>query len=103
MEEPRILSKDQVENELLKLPGWQRADNIISKEFVFESFDDAVLFIARLAPFCNELDHHPDVHIYYKKLRFDLTRFDVGGKLTDRDFKVAHEIERLFEEYQDLK
>lgn len=103
MEDPRILSEEIVKHELLMLPNWRRINNKISKEFIFDSFDDAVSFIKRLAPFCNAIDHHPDIHVYYKKIRFDLTRFDVGERLTDRDFKVAHEIERLFEEYQELK
>lgn len=103
MEDPKILSEENIGKELLRLPSWQRIGNKISKEFTFESFDDAVLFVTRLASFSNAIDHHPDIHIYYKKIKFDLSRFDVGGRLTDRDFKVAHEIERLFEEYQALK
>jgi len=71
-----------------------------SKKFEFKSFTGAVNFIVKLAPFCNKTDHHPDIHIYYKKVLFELQRFSIGGKVTERDFTVAEEIERLFEEYK---
>ncbi len=91
-----ILDEDAVKTKLKDFPGWNYHDNKISKEFQFESFSKAVDFIVSLAPFCNKIDHHPDIHIYYKKIVFDLTRFSVGGKVTPRDFTVAKEIERLF-------
>lgn len=92
----RILTESEIREKLSDFPGWSYHDDKISKEFVFESFDQAVGFVVKLAPFCNKIDHHPDIHIYYKKIVFDLQRFSVGGKVTLRDFKVASEIERLF-------
>lgn len=92
----RVLTPEEVEAKLKDYPGWKFHDDKISKEFVFESFTKAVEFVNKLAPFCNKIDHHPDIHIYYKKIVFDLTRFSVGGKVTLRDFTVASEIERLW-------
>jgi 4a-hydroxytetrahydrobiopterin dehydratase len=92
----RILTKEEVEERLKDFPGWKYHDDKITKEFEFESFSRAVEFINDLAPFCNKIDHHPDIHIYYKKIVFDLQRFSVGGKVTPRDFTVASEIEKLF-------
>lgn len=95
-EDLKILSEDEIKKKLNDFPGWRYHDNKITKEFVFESFDKVVEFVNKLAPFCNRIDHHPDIHIYYKKIVFDLQRFSVGGKITPRDFTVASEIERLF-------
>lgn len=91
------LSHKEIKKILAKFPGWKFANNKISKEFVFKSFSRGVIFIRRLAPFCNRIDHHPDIHIYYKKVLFELQRFSVGGKVTKRDFTVAREIERLYQ------
>jgi 4a-hydroxytetrahydrobiopterin dehydratase len=92
----KILTPEEIEKKLTDFPGWAYHDNKITKQFEFASFDQAVEFITQLAPFCNRIDHHPDIHIYYKKITFDLQRFSVGGKVTPRDFTVATEIERLF-------
>ena len=60
---------------------------------------DCVAFVVKLAPFCEANDHHPDIHIYYTKMVFELQRFDVGGKVTDMDFKEAEYIEELYKEW----
>jgi 4a-hydroxytetrahydrobiopterin dehydratase len=101
------LTDSEIEERLQNFPGWSYKDNEspsgllssgnkLSKKFSFDSFSDAVAFISRLAPFCNKIDHHPDIHIYYKDIVFELQRFSVGGKVTDRDFTVAKEIEKLY-------
>ncbi len=95
----KVLSAEEVERKLKEFPGWSYHDDKITKEFKFESFTKAVEFVNKLAPFCNKIDHHPDIHIYYKRIVFDLQRFSVGGKVTPRDFTVASEIERLFRIY----
>ena len=96
----RILSEEEIDEKIKDFPGWiyKSKENKISKEFKFKKFNDCVNFIIKLAPFCNSIDHHPDIHIYYTKIVFDLQRFSVGGKVTERDFKVAAEIEKLYED-----
>lgn len=90
----KILSDKEIEIKLKELPGWVREDNKITKEFELENFLKVIMLINDLAPFFEENDHHPDMHISYKKIRFDLTRYDIGGKITEKDFLVATEIER---------
>jgi len=96
MNDKMPLSATEIEEKLSEVRGWKYADNKISKEFKFPGFMPVVNFINQLAPFCEEHDHHPDIHIFYNKVRFDLQRFDIGGKVTARDFMVAKEIDRLF-------
>lgn len=96
MEKPNILSQEEITEKLSELPGWQFAEDKISKQFEFNDFMDALNFINQLAPFFEDNDHHPDIAIMYSKIRFDLQRFDVGGKVTDRDFLVAAEIEKQY-------
>ena len=98
METPIIFNETEIADKLKELPGWVYSNNKISKEFVFKSFISALSFINQMAFFFEKHDHHADMHIYYKKVVFDLQRFDVGGKVTDRDFMVAHELERLYQE-----
>lgn len=90
------LTQTEIKKNLKAFPSWKYRDNKISKEFKFGSFSRGIIFIRRLAPFCNRIDHHPDIHIYYKKFVFELTRFSIGGRVTERDFTVAREIERRF-------
>jgi len=95
-EDLRILSEQEINEKLKEFQGWTYKDNKISKEFKFNRFVDGVVFIVRLAGFCDSIDHHPDIHIYYKKILFELQRFSVGQKVTLRDFTVARKIEELY-------
>lgn len=99
MNTPKILTKEEIEKELGDLDGWEYKDEKISKEFEFEDFSDGLNFVNKLELFFNNLDHHPDIHIFYNKIRFDLQRFDVGGKVTDKDITIAKKIE---ENYRDV-
>ncbi len=100
MEDIKILSKKEIGQELSGLPGWAYKKNKISKKFEFKDFMDSLNFVNKLAPYCDGVDHHPDVHIFYNKVLFELQRFDVGGKVTNKDFMVARKIERLYQKKQ---
>lgn len=96
MGQAKILSNREINEELKRMPGWDFYENKIRKEFQFPDFMAAVEFVNRLAPFCEKQDHHPDIHIFYNKILFELQRYDVGGKVTDKDFLVARRIEEIY-------
>lgn len=95
-DELKPLPVTEIEERLKNISGWTFKDDKLSKEFTFGTFSDAVKFVDDLAPFCNKVDHHPDIHIFYNKILFELQRFDSGAKVTKKDFIVAEEIERLY-------
>lgn len=94
----RILKEEEIKEKIKTFPGWEYKDNKISKELKFPDFMSSLNFVNKFAPFCEKLDHHPDIHIFYNKILFELQRYDVGGKVTENDFLVAEEIERLYKE-----
>jgi 4a-hydroxytetrahydrobiopterin dehydratase len=96
LDDQRILVPDEIFAMLKDLSGWKYVDNKITKEFRFPTFVAVVKFIDTLAVFCDRIDHHPDIHIYYTRVVFELQRFSVGGKVTPRDFAVAREIEKIY-------
>ena len=93
MEKPRPLTPEEIDVVLQRLPGWKLDENRIVKEFEFKDFVDSLAFINRLVPYFEQKDHHPDVHVHYNRVRFELSRYDMGGKVTDRDVDVAKLIE----------
>ncbi len=96
MNKPKALTKTQINKGLQSLSGWTYSNNKISKEFKFNDFVDSLSFINRLVAFFQEMDHHPDVHIFYNKVKFELQRFDIGGKVTDKDIIVAKKIDEAY-------
>ncbi len=102
MTEPKILSLLEIKRRLKDLSGWGYRRNKITKTFEFRHFKDGIALINKLVPFCDRIDHHPDIQINYKKITFELTRYSVGGRVTDRDFVVADYIEGLYSKYKKI-
>jgi 4a-hydroxytetrahydrobiopterin dehydratase len=82
-------------NERMKvLDGWSLQGEAISKQFTFSSFPDAVAFVTRLAPEAEAADHHPGIHIDYRRVTLTYSTHSEGG-LTEKDFAGAATADRL--------
>jgi 4a-hydroxytetrahydrobiopterin dehydratase len=81
--------------ELTKETGdWVLKDNAIEREFEFDDFRGSIAFINRVAEVAEEEGHHPDIFIYYGKVRLQLSTHKIGG-LSRNDFILAAKIDRL--------
>jgi 4a-hydroxytetrahydrobiopterin dehydratase len=98
MDKPNVLTPEQISEGLKSLPGWKYENDKLSKQFEFADFMDSLSFVNRMAPIFEANDHHPDTHIMYSKILFELQRFDAGEKVTDRDLFIAGEIEKQYAE-----
>ena len=95
-DKPDVLSDEEIQVVLQRLPGWSVEDGQLAKEFLFKDFVDSLSFVNRLVPFFEVKDHHPDVHIFYNRVKFTLARHDIGGKITSLDGEVAKHIEHQY-------
>lgn len=66
----------------------------IRKEFTFKNFQEAMVFVNKIAEVAEQEDHHPDIHIFYRKVVIELWTHAVGG-LSENDFILAAKIETL--------
>lgn len=93
-----MLSDDAIRDELADLTGWGRTEvggkPGISKTFDRRDFMDGLGFVTRVAALAESANHHPDVLLTYPRVTLMLTTHDAGG-LTDKDFALAAEIERV--------
>ena len=95
-EKPKVLTATELRTIMPRLSGWKLANNKISRTFEFQDFVDSLSFINSLVAYFETIDHHPDVTIAYGEVTFELTRFDVGGRVTDRDIEVAKKISSTY-------
>ncbi len=74
---------------------WTTENNKWVKEFEFSNFVKAVEFVNKIVPLAESADHHPDIFIHsYKKVRIELITHS-KGKITEKDYKLAEEIDKL--------
>ena len=83
-----LLTPEEISEALKALGGWTLESKAIRKQFTFQDFPEAVLFVSALVPGAEDADHHPDIEIHYKKVILSYSTHDEGG-LTPKDFDGA--------------
>jgi 4a-hydroxytetrahydrobiopterin dehydratase len=89
------LNPEEITAKLRTLPEWEKKGDAIAKQYTFKEFMDGIRFINRIAEIAEQMDHHPDMMVNYRRVTFTLSTHDQGG-ITEKDFKLAEAIEREF-------
>ena len=88
------LEKSEVEKLLAQVAGWSLGEKWITKEFQFKNFVQPLEFVKRVAELAESEGHHPDIHIHYNRVGFDIWTHAIDG-LTENDFILAAKINAL--------
>lgn len=88
------LGKAEIERLLTQVSGWSLQGKWISKDFKFKNFIAAMEFVNRVADIAEQEGHHPDIHIHYNLVRFDIWTHAIDG-LSENDFILAAKIDAL--------
>ena len=83
-----LLTPQQVAERLKSVDGWSVDGKTIRKEYKFQDFPEAVLFVSALVPGAEDADHHPDIEIHYKRVLLTYSTHSEGG-VTEKDFAGA--------------
>lgn len=89
-----LLSDEDIEQQMERLPDWSREGDSIEREFKFEDFKASVDFVNRITLPAEEMNHHPDISISWNKVLCTLSTHSQGG-LTEDDFELASRIDSL--------
>jgi len=75
--------------------GWRHEDNALRREFTFINFAEAFAFMTSIAVMAEAADHHPDWSNSWNTVEIFLRSHDKGGKVTERDHRLATAIDEL--------
>jgi 4a-hydroxytetrahydrobiopterin dehydratase len=91
---PEPLEENAVITALTDIPRWRREGVEIVRECKFKTYLDGVAFVDRVAALAEEMNHHPDIYLGWRKVTLRLSTHSKGG-LTTLDFNLAKKIEPL--------
>lgn len=75
--------------------GWKVLDDKkITKDFKLKDFNEAMEFVNKVASIAEEEGHHPDMHIFYNKIKIELWTHAING-LSENDFILAAKIDKI--------
>lgn len=80
--------------ELDESKGWGNSPDILSKEYKFENFQDAIDFINQVAKIAEKQNHHPDIQINYNKVKLSITDHEKGG-VSEKCHKFVDAVDKL--------
>ncbi|MGA2165696.1 MAG: 4a-hydroxytetrahydrobiopterin dehydratase [Solirubrobacteraceae bacterium] len=89
-----LLAEEQIQQRLAG-SEWAREGETIVRERKLADFAAAIAFVDRVAALAEAANHHPDILVHgWNKVRLQLSTHSEGG-LTDADFALASQIDRL--------
>ncbi len=95
------LSTKQIAELLKQIPAWSydESTNMLSRIFKFSSYAQGPSFAVAVGNMADQQDHHPDLHIYYKKCVVEFTTHSAGG-VSMNDFICAAKTDQIFTDFE---
>ncbi|KGN39455.1 4a-hydroxytetrahydrobiopterin dehydratase [Knoellia subterranea] len=90
----RRLTDEEIERQLADLTLWTREGDAIVADIEAPDFPAAIRIVAEAAEVAEEMNHHPDIDIRWRRTHWLLTTHDAGG-LTQLDIEQAHRITEI--------
>jgi 4a-hydroxytetrahydrobiopterin dehydratase len=75
---------------------WIEENNQLKRSFKFANFIEAFAFMTKVAFAAEKMNHHPNWSNTYNKVDITLFTHDANNMVTDKDRKLASEIDKLF-------
>lgn len=76
---------------------WEEKDKKLYKAIIFKDFQEAFLFMIRVAFLAEKNNHHPKWTNEWNKVEIWLYTHDAGDVVTEKDRNLAKEIDKLLE------
>ena len=89
-----LLNADELSEQLGGMPSWEALEGELVKVFKFGSYLDGVEFARRCGEVAEEMNHHPDLLIQWRKVRVSISTHSAGG-LTGLDLEYAERVGRF--------
>ena len=83
-----LLSDQEITEALATLPGWERDGDQITATYKFPAYLAGVDFVKEVAEIAEQSNHHPDIHIAWRKVTLRVSTHSAGG-LTQKDMALA--------------
>lgn len=77
---------------------WEEKNNQLQRTFNFKDFVHAFAFMTRVAFVAEKMNHHPNWSNVWNKVDIALCTHDAGNVVSEKDRKLADEIDKIYEE-----
>jgi 4a-hydroxytetrahydrobiopterin dehydratase len=95
------LTTSQISEFLIQTPLWTHDENrnLLTRTYKFGRYSHGPEFAVKVGEMADTQDHHPDLHIYYKKCVVEFTTHSAGG-ISRNDFICAARTDQLYSRFE---
>lgn len=93
-----VLPAADLANALEGLPDWTGSVTAIERTVTAPDFLTAIGIVDAVAHAAEDANHHPDMDIRWRRVRFGLSTHDAGG-VTSKDLDLARRIDAIAAEH----
>ena len=80
---------------MMEIPqGWSKEEETLVREYETGNWKRTIFVVNAIAGLAEARWHHPDLEVGFKRVKVRLTTHE-EGRLTERDYALAQEIEEL--------
>lgn len=90
----RLLEPDEVSGKLADLTGWDGDVHAIRATYAAPDFPTAIKIVDAVAEAAEQMNHHPDIDIRWRRLHFTNSTHSAGG-VTRYDVELAQRIDEI--------
>lgn len=93
------LSEDQRNEFGRDVPEWKVIEGTkLQREYTFKTYMDGVAWVQSAGAISDSEDHHPDIHIFYRRVVLDLWTHTVNG-LSENDYILAAKLDQSYDSF----
>ena len=81
-------------NTIINNSNWKEVNNKLIKTFNFKDYIEVMAFVNEVMKIANKQNHHPDMSVYYDKVKLSITDHD-KGKVSDKCHKFVDEVNKI--------
>jgi 4a-hydroxytetrahydrobiopterin dehydratase len=89
-----VLEPEKLRDELAGLSGWDGDTAAIRRTYTAPDFLTAIRIVDAVAETAEQLNHHPDIDIRWRKVQFTNATHSAGG-VTRFDIELARRIDEI--------
>jgi 4a-hydroxytetrahydrobiopterin dehydratase len=93
--EVQILTPEEIEQKLSGKTNCKYREGKLELDLDFDSYREGIEFVNLVAKIAEDLDHHPEITIGYKKVRICVFTHS-HSSITHLDFELMERIEALY-------
>lgn len=86
-----VLTDEQVDAALADIDNWEHTEGVLRRSVKFSMFLAGIDAVRRVAEHAENKDHHPDIDIRWRTVKFNLVTHAAGG-ITENDLAMARDI-----------